>query len=111
VQHHAADHLHVEVAHAEHTVAGFADHGKGFGQQGIQRFAVGDALAKLGSLGRQLLIAEQFQPGLQLVDADNNASILAQQPLVATAENLLEEAGDHSGSAAAWKPQILTCGP
>ncbi len=32
MQHHAADHLHVEVAHAEHALAGLANNGKGFGQ-------------------------------------------------------------------------------
>ena len=38
VQHHAADQLHVEVAHVEHAAPGFADHGEGFHQKLVQRF-------------------------------------------------------------------------
>ena len=38
MQHHAADQLHVEVAHVEHPAAGFADHRESFDQNLIQRF-------------------------------------------------------------------------
>jgi hypothetical protein len=41
MQDHAADQLHVEMAHAEFALAGFADDGKGFGQQVVERFAIG----------------------------------------------------------------------
>ena len=44
VQHHAADQLHVEMAQAEHALGGLAHHGEGFGQQVVQRRAVGQAL-------------------------------------------------------------------
>jgi hypothetical protein len=44
VQHHAADQLHVVMAHAEHAARGFAADGEGFGQDLVERFAVGDAL-------------------------------------------------------------------
>lgn len=37
VQHHATNKLHVEVAHAKHAGRGFADDGKGIGQNSIQR--------------------------------------------------------------------------
>jgi hypothetical protein len=47
VQHHAADQLHVVMAHAEHAARGFAADGEGFGQQLVERFAVGDALLEL----------------------------------------------------------------
>jgi hypothetical protein len=43
VQGHAADQLHVEVAHLQRALAGFAHHGKGFGQQLVQRLALGMA--------------------------------------------------------------------
>ena len=36
VQHHAADQLHVEMAHVEHAAAGFADHGEGFDQEVVE---------------------------------------------------------------------------
>ena len=43
VQHHAADQLHVEMAHIEHAAPGFADHGEGFDQQVVERCALRDA--------------------------------------------------------------------
>jgi hypothetical protein len=53
VQHHAADQLHVEVAHAEHALAGLAHHGEGFGQQVVERLARGHALAEFVGLAAQ----------------------------------------------------------
>ena len=44
VQHDAADELHVEVPHVQHAAAGLADDGEGFGQQIVERLAVGEAL-------------------------------------------------------------------
>ena len=41
MQHHAADQLHVEVAHVEHAAAGFADDGEGFRQDLIEDFVDG----------------------------------------------------------------------
>ena len=40
VQHHAADQLNIEVAHAEHALAGLAHHGEGLGQQLIEELAL-----------------------------------------------------------------------
>jgi hypothetical protein len=42
VQHHAADQLHVEMAHVEDAAAGFADYGEGFDQQVVERGALGE---------------------------------------------------------------------
>ncbi len=41
VQNHAADELHVEVAHLHGAPAGLADHGEGFGQNLVEGFALG----------------------------------------------------------------------
>ena len=49
----AADQLHVEVPHVEHAAAGFADDGKGLGQQVVERLAVGDARLEFGGLRAQ----------------------------------------------------------
>jgi hypothetical protein len=38
VLYHAADQLHVEMTHVEHTAAGLAHHGEGFYQDFIQNF-------------------------------------------------------------------------
>jgi hypothetical protein len=68
VQHHAADHLDVEVAHAQGTHPGFANDRKGFGQQGIERFAIGVALAELVGLGAQGIVAQGLQGRFERVD-------------------------------------------
>ena len=60
VQDHAADELHVEVAHLHGAPAGLADHGKGFGQNFVERRAfcgldfvgVGDAFERGRRCGR-----------------------------------------------------------
>ena len=36
MQHHPANQLHIEVAHAQHPLAGFADHGERLGQDVFQ---------------------------------------------------------------------------
>ncbi len=46
VQHHAADELHVVVAHVQHALAGLAHHGEGLRQQVVERFALLDAGAE-----------------------------------------------------------------
>ena len=83
VQHHAADHLHVEVAHADHAPASFADDGEGFGQEVVERgffgggdlFGVGEAVDGLGDagleldgLGAELLVGERLRGFVEAVD-------------------------------------------
>jgi hypothetical protein len=53
MQRHAADHLHIEMAHAEHPLAGFAHHRKGLGQQGVEAFALLHARLEFVGLGAQ----------------------------------------------------------
>ena len=68
VQHHAADQLHVEVPHVQHAAAGLADDGEGFGQQVVERLAVGEPRAELGGLAAQLLVGERLDLRLERVD-------------------------------------------
>ena len=87
VEDHAADQLDVEVAHADGALAGFADDGEGFGQDGVEgglfggdalvgvlwgvgmfAMAAGDALAELGGLVAQLLVGERLDGRLERVD-------------------------------------------
>ncbi|MNG91398.1 hypothetical protein D3C79_503070 [compost metagenome] len=58
VQGHAADQLHIEMAHAHYTLAGLTGHGEGFGQQLVQCLAFGQAFLELCSLAPQLLVGE-----------------------------------------------------
>ncbi len=83
VQHHAADQLHVEVAHLHRAPARLADHREGLGQNLVQRRAfgrldfvgVGDAFepggnarAELSRLGAQLFVRELFHLRLHRAD-------------------------------------------
>ena len=68
VQADAADHLHVEVALAQHPLGGLADRGEGFVQQGIQALAPGDPGLELVGLAAERLVAERLELRLQSVD-------------------------------------------
>ena len=46
MQNHAADQLHVEVAHVHGAPAGFADDGEGFGKNLVERLALGRAYGR-----------------------------------------------------------------
>ena len=91
MQGHAAQHLHVEVAHAEHPLAGFAHDGEGFGQQVVQGCALGVAGAEFLGLGRQLLVGERGDLGLKPVDLGYQLAILLKQPVVAAAYEFFEQ--------------------
>ena len=95
VEHHAADQLHVVVAHAEHANRGFAHHGERFGQELIRRFALGDAFAEFSGLGLQFLVRERLHGGFELVDRFALAAILLDQAVVAAAEDFGKEFVKH----------------
>ncbi|MCY1177762.1 hypothetical protein D9M73_180840 [compost metagenome] len=59
VQGHAADQLHIEVAHAHDALTGFAGDRKGFRQQLVEGLALGQAVFEFRSLGAQLLVRER----------------------------------------------------
>jgi hypothetical protein len=95
VQGHAAEQLHVEMAHLHDALGAFAHHGKGLGQQVVQRLAVGHALLELVGLGAQLVVGQLFEVGLQRIDARNRLAVLLEQAIVAAAEPSMH---GHSGS-------------
>ncbi len=115
VQHHAADQLHVEVAHVEHAAASFADHRESFHQKLIEGFvdhlgalifelleAVGigirlvgktgqaflDALAEFVRLGAQLFVRELLHLRLKRTDGLDPRHQALQFALVLGPENL-----------------------
>jgi len=98
VQHHAADQLHVVMAHAQHAAAGLAADGEGFGQDLVERLPAGDALLELRRLGLQLLVGELLQLCFQRVDLVDGAVQLLEQALVAAAEDTGEQVVDHVGN-------------
>jgi hypothetical protein len=77
------------------TLAGLADDRKGLGQQRVEALATGHALTELISLAAQFLVAEGLDLRLQCVDGTHFLTVLANQPVVAAAENFLEKACDH----------------
>ncbi|MNQ14086.1 hypothetical protein D3C85_270250 [compost metagenome] len=88
MQDHAADHLHVEMAHAQDALAGLAADGKCFRQQGIERFASGDAFLEGRRFRLQLGIRQLFDGRLERIDLAYRFLVLLEQPLVAATENL-----------------------
>ncbi len=72
VQHHAADHLHIKMAHTQYAARGFAHAGKGLWQQLLQCFTFLQAFTKLDSLVLQFAVSKFFQCGLECVDFGDN---------------------------------------
>jgi hypothetical protein len=95
VKRHAAEQLHVEMAHLHDALGALAHGGKSFGQQGIEGFALGDAVLELQRLGAQPIVAELLELGFERIDALHRLAILLEEPVVATAENLGQEVGCH----------------
>ena len=88
VKHHTAQQLDVEVAHAEHTLTGFANDGKGFRDQVFQHFAFFQARAEFSSFRFQLVIREFFHRRFHTVDDIDNFAHTTQRTVVTAAENL-----------------------
>ena len=68
VKDHAADQLHVEMAHVEDAAAGFADDGEGFDQEVVERGALSDSFFEFDGFGGQVDIGEFAKSGLEGVD-------------------------------------------
>ena len=81
VQGNAAGDLHREMLHAQHTPGGFAAHGKGVGQDVVQRFAVGQLLLESRGLGLQLCVRKGRILGLQCQHLLDNGIDLFQLPV------------------------------
>ena len=85
------------MAHAEHALARFANHREGFGQDVVERFAIGNAALELARFLGQLGVGKRLHPFFEGIDPYYGSAVVAQQPFVAAAENLFEETGDHLG--------------
>ena len=92
VQYDAADHLLVEMTHAEHTLAGFTHHGKSFGQQIVEGLTSLVAVTEFGGLGTQGLIAQGSDATLQLIDGIDRLVHALQQAIITAAEHRLDDA-------------------
>lgn len=96
VKRHAAEQLHVEVAHLHDALGAFAHRRKSLGQQVVQRLAAPQPVLELLGLGTQRIVAELLEVGFERIDAFDRLAILLEEPVVATAENLGQEVGGHA---------------
>src|SRR5690606_27412552 len=98
VQHHAADQLDVEVAHAMHPPPCLTHHCERFRQQRIQRGAFAQALAELVGLGSQLSIRQRLHVGLERGNLVGHLAHARNEAVIATAEDLLRNSTQHMDS-------------
>ena len=71
VQHHAADDLDVEMAHAHLALAGLADDREGLGKEVVELRAVARLLAERVHPLAQLVVGLELELGLEVVDASD----------------------------------------
>ena len=111
VQRHAADQLHVEVAHLQRALAGLAHDGEGFRQQLVERLALRQALSEFVGLGAQRVVVQSLELRLQLIDLLRRAPVGLQQAVIATAENLVQYLGQHAALGLSWtrRPSTRCC--
>jgi hypothetical protein len=91
VEDHAADQLHVEVAHLHDALGGFAADRKRFGQDVVERSAAGDPFLEFGGFGLEFGVRQLFHLRLERIDLAHGFLVLLEQPLVTAAENLGQE--------------------
>ena len=109
VQNHAADQLHVVGAQPEHPARGLAHGRERFRQQTVQRGPFGEAPAKLFGPGTQLLVRQRLHFRFQRVDPGHRLAELAQDALVAAAENARHHTVEH-GQSSVGKRDAATLG-
>ena len=95
VQHHAADQLHIEVAHAEGALGRLAHHGKYLRQQRIQCLTAFQTLAELDGLGAKRGVGERRHLRLQGVDARHRTLHFPDEARIAVADEFLEQVYNH----------------
>ena len=91
VQHHAADHLHVEMTLAEGALGRLADGGESFGDQIIESCARAHASTEIVGARAQGLVGERGNLGLERIDLGHDRAVFLEFPVVGGAEDF---AGD-----------------
>ncbi|NYH14005.1 hypothetical protein GGD41_001233 [Paraburkholderia bryophila] len=76
VQDHAADQLHVEVAHFQHPLAGLAADRERLRQELVERLAARDALAEFTRFGAQLIVRQLLDLRFERIDRRDGLLIL-----------------------------------
>ena len=86
VEHHAADQLHVVVAHAEHAPPGFPHRGECLGKQVVEGLPFLETVTEFHGLLLQFGIAELFHGGLKRIDGLNHRLHALDGALIRSAE-------------------------
>ena len=92
VEHHAADQLDVEVAHADRALGGLADARERLGQEVVEILALVEALAELLRLGAERVVGERGDLVLEGVDLVHALVEPLEGAALARAQDLLEDA-------------------
>jgi hypothetical protein len=115
VQHHAADHLHVEMALAERALGRLAHGGEGRSQNVVERHAVCKLFAEFASAGLQRFVREGGDLRLKRVDGIDAGLIPLDPPVIGGTEKLAGERADHTKflslrfgvAAVTWSTRLL----
>ena len=103
IQHHTADHLHIEVTHAKHSRRGLTHNSESFRQQVVQRFALLEPVAEFLSLRLQLIIGELLQLRFQLIDLGNAPTVRLHKAVISAAKNFRKNSVKHIVPSAGLK--------
>ena len=99
VHHRAADQLDVEMAHAEHALAGLTDDREGFGLQRVECFALGEPFAEQCGLRRELRVAHVRELGFQSANPGGEPTQTFDDTLIPAAENAGKQLVGHDDKA------------
>ena len=124
VEDHAADHLDVEVAHADDADAGLADDGEGFGEKVVEDgffgggdfFGVGEVAERLGDagaefdgLGGEFGVGERLERLFVGVDLGEEREYAFDGAFVGGAEDFGDDVVEHGSFLFAWRYGEITC--
>ena len=98
MEHDAADHLHIEMAHPQHALARLAHGGKGLGQDVVEGLALRQLAAQLIGLPGQLGVAQRLQRGLESGDLLDDLVERLDVTVVGRTEQVLGERAEHNNS-------------
>ena len=91
VEDHAADQLHVEVAHSHRPLAGLAHEREAFGQQIVEALTALRALPEGVGAGAQLLVIVMLELGLERVDQTDTLLVAFELLCLAQAKRSVQE--------------------
>jgi hypothetical protein len=95
VQHHAANHLDVEMTLAERAAGSFTHGGEGGDQKIVDRFAGGQLSPEFFRLGSYLVVAQLRNVWLKCIDGGHLWGESLEAAVIGGAENLFREGSEH----------------